>query len=270
MSESGYEQDEYWMQYKHFFQSADAPSRVAFEVNGVVKLLELSGGMEASVLDLGCGTGRHSLELARRGYRVTGIDRTLEYIEECKRRAETEGLPIEFVCQDMLEFRRKEGFDAVECLFSPFGSFGSREADKQLLRNIQESLRDDGRMIIDVVGKEVVALNFQPRVEYSKVVSSERVFMSEERRILHDWSTIQYRRTFRTNCKASTFSMDAHLYSGSEFRELIEDVGFFRVELFGNHGGAPYDQQATRLVAIACKADRGCPHPRSRDEEASS
>jgi len=85
-----YEQDTFWETVAPtlFTQRRweDAPA----EVEQVVSLLGIESG--AHVLDLCCGVGRHSLELARRGFQVTGVDRTRPYLDRASRQAETEVL----------------------------------------------------------------------------------------------------------------------------------------------------------------------------------
>jgi len=61
------------------------------------------------VLELACGPGRHALEFARRGYRVTGVDRTARYLETAREKAGEEGLDVEWVEADMRTLRRRAG-----------------------------------------------------------------------------------------------------------------------------------------------------------------
>ena len=70
-----------------------------YEVDFVVESLELRG--QERVLDLACGFGRHTLELARRGYSVVGVDITLEFIDEARKRARGNHLDTRFVCADL-------------------------------------------------------------------------------------------------------------------------------------------------------------------------
>lgn len=81
------------------------------QVDFLVEKLRLTGGER--VLDLACGFGRHALELARRGFSVTGVDITPDYIRFAKEQAEKEGLAADFLCADIRELRFYQEFDAV-------------------------------------------------------------------------------------------------------------------------------------------------------------
>jgi 2-polyprenyl-3-methyl-5-hydroxy-6-metoxy-1,4-benzoquinol methylase len=76
------------------------------EVEQIASLLELHAGV--SICDLCCGVGRHSLELARHGLNVTGVDRTALYLEQARKKAEAEGLDVRFVREDMRSFCEAE------------------------------------------------------------------------------------------------------------------------------------------------------------------
>ncbi|MHC4730002.1 MAG: SAM-dependent methyltransferase, partial [Planctomycetota bacterium] len=96
------------------------------EVDGLVALLGLAPG--AHVLDLGCGPGRHSLELRRRGFSVTGVDLHAPYLEQARR----EDAEVEWVHGDMREFCREGVFDAAVNLYSSFGYFEDQEDDRRV------------------------------------------------------------------------------------------------------------------------------------------
>ena len=113
-----HEQDAFWLAVEPvlFLQRrwSDAPA----EVEGIISLLGLQSGMR--VLDLCCGVGRHALEFARRGFHVTGVDRTQAYLDKASRQAVSEGLRAEFVREDMRAFCRPQAFDAAVNLFTSF------------------------------------------------------------------------------------------------------------------------------------------------------
>ena len=153
---------------KHFWQVA-APllfprerwKNAEQEVDSLLKLMELPEG--ASVLDLACGPGRHALEFTRRGFHVTGVDRTQKYLAEARRRSKEAGLTVEWIEADMREFQRPGEFDAAVSLFTSFGYFEDPEDDKLAAMNMYRSLKPGGVLLIEMVGKEILARIFQPR-----------------------------------------------------------------------------------------------------------
>lgn len=114
------------------------------EVDFLVEHLGLAPG--AAILDVGCGTGRHSVELARRGFAVTGLDLSGEMLARARARAEEAGVVVEWVQGDATRFDLGQRFDAAICLCE--GAFGLLSAaddpwDQPLavLANISHALR---------------------------------------------------------------------------------------------------------------------------------
>jgi 2-polyprenyl-3-methyl-5-hydroxy-6-metoxy-1,4-benzoquinol methylase len=114
---------------------------------------ELSLSPKNRILDIGCGTGRHSIELARRGYQVTGVDVSSGMLTEAKRAAEEAGVVVEWIHSDATKFRSKKLFDAAICLCE--GAFALLTVDDDpaahdlaILRNINASLKRGGRFVL--------------------------------------------------------------------------------------------------------------------------
>ena len=101
-----HEDDVFWTTAESILFSQQRIENTPAQVDAIVSLLNLR--QSDRVLDLACGVGRHSLELARRGYRVVGVDRTEQYLERARRTAAAEGIDVEFVLADMREFCRDE------------------------------------------------------------------------------------------------------------------------------------------------------------------
>lgn len=106
--------------------------------------LTATEGPPGRVLDMGCGPGRHSLELARQGLHVTGVDFTPSFIEFARSQARAEGLEArtEFVLADARDFVRPRAFDAAVCLCE--GAFALLQTDEdnvRVLRHIAASLQ---------------------------------------------------------------------------------------------------------------------------------
>ena len=113
---SWYENDKLW-EIMEPVMFTDA--RIAFtsnEVDAIKSMCKINS--DEVVLDLCCGIGRHSLELARRGHKVVGVDRTKLYLERARKTAAEEHLSIEFVLDDMRTFYRKISFDIVLNMFT--------------------------------------------------------------------------------------------------------------------------------------------------------
>ena len=109
----------------------------------VVSALELQPG--ARVLDLCCGQGRHSVELAQRGYNVTGFDLSEYLLGLARTKAEKLGVEVEFVRGDMRELPWESEFDAVVNLWTAFGYLESDEEDERVLRSVGAALRPGGQ-----------------------------------------------------------------------------------------------------------------------------
>src|SRR4051812_21568486 len=105
-----FENDDFWQLLGPNMFGAKALEMAVGQVEDVVALLDLQPG--AAVLDLPCGWGRHSVELAKRGMRVTAVDRTADYLERARAAAREAKVHIEFVHDDMRRFSRLGAFDA--------------------------------------------------------------------------------------------------------------------------------------------------------------
>lgn len=120
------------------------------EVDFLIEALELKPGMK--VLDVGCGPGRHSLELARRGIQTTGIDISSGFIEVAQKVASKERLPATFIVADARKLNYDSEFDAAICLCEgAFGLVGPEEVHAQILRNIHHSLKIGAPLTITVI-----------------------------------------------------------------------------------------------------------------------
>jgi SAM-dependent methyltransferase len=114
----------------------------AQEVDFLVEALGVAAPMR--VLDVGCGPGRHSLELARRGFEVVGVDISADFISLALERAASEGLSISFYQADAASMPFEEEFDAVFSVCE--GAFGLALGDLVILRCMAKALRP-GRLL---------------------------------------------------------------------------------------------------------------------------
>ncbi len=109
---------------------------------------EIGHNKAVKILDIGCGTGRHSIELAKRGYNVTGVDLSGSMLKRAKEKASAEGVKVEFMEADARALRFSEEFDLVIMLCE--GAFSLMETDEMnygILGNAERSLRKGGKLI---------------------------------------------------------------------------------------------------------------------------
>ena len=221
--------------------------RVAAEVDGILSLTSVSS--DARVLDLCCGVGRHALELARRGFIVTGVDKTASFLDQARQQAQREGLVIEFVQQDMRVFRQPNSCDLALNLFTSFGYFEDPADDLQVLRNIQASLVPGGCLVLETIGKEVLGRIFQERDWFE----GDGYLFLQERHPSEDWGRMNVRYIKIASGLKEEWSFTHRLFAATELATLMREAGFLRVHAYGDLQGNPYDNTARRLVVVAEK-----------------
>jgi len=220
-------------------------SEAAGEVDSAVRLLGIDP--PAAVLDLCCGPGRHVLELARRGYEVTGVDATGPFLLEAEGLSNAEGLEVELVHEDMRRFSRDGGFDAVLSMATSFGYFEDPADDRLVLENIRSSLRSGGALLMELMGKEVVCRTLA-KPEWRE---ENDVFLLTEQRVRESWGWVDNRLVVLTDGGRQELVLSHRLYSAAELSAALAETGFDAVGIFGGLSGRPYDEEATSLVVVA-------------------
>jgi SAM-dependent methyltransferase len=249
-----FEDEEYWRAFAPVLFGASRWEAAATQVTAILERTGCEPG--GAVLDLCCGPGRHSLELARRGYDVTGVDRTVRYLEEARTRAAAEGLAVTFVQEDMRRFRRAGSYDLALNLFTSFGFFEDPEDDRIVARNVLESLRPGGAFVMEMSSREILAMRFTPR-DWFWVDDAKTIPMLEERVIAEDWGSVRMTWAIMSEGQWIRRTLRLRLYTGTELARLLKDAGFASVSVHGGLDWSPYDNKAKRLVVVARKGAAG-------------
>jgi D-alanine-D-alanine ligase len=182
---------------------------------------------DSFVLDLCCGQGRHTMELASRGYKnLTGLDRSNYLIRLARKRAKTQGYNINFMEGDARKIRVKESsMDCVIVMGNSFGYFEKQEDDKAVLNSIKRALKSNGTLVLDIVDGEWMKTHYEPRswewIDASHFVCRERSLATDGRRIIS--------REVVTNSEIGVITDQFYaerVYSLAEIKELLEDLGF--------------------------------------------
>jgi SAM-dependent methyltransferase len=152
--------------------------------------------------------------------------------------------------EDMRSFVRPATFDLACNLFTSFGYFKEEQDNLQVLRNIHRSLKENGGLVLEVVGKERLARTWQNAI-CSELADGSLVVQRPQLR--DDWSRVYSEWILLKNGNARRFSFEHTIYSGRELKDRLLNCGFGQVQLFGDLKGSPYNLEATRLVAGARK-----------------
>ena len=254
---SWHENDSFWDAMSPVLFTPEIINAAATEVGELEQLLSLSRG--SHVVDLMCGIGRHSIELASRGYKVTGIDRHAQFLNRAKASATKAGVAVDFIQLDVRDLSVSNTFDAALVLWNTFGYFDTPEQDLQFLRRILESLRPGGQLLIQTLGKEHIARRFRRggRDWFEKVGYLELI----ERRIIDNWSSEVTRVILIGPTGRKDLEFTCRLYSAVEMMRAFTEVGFREFHLHSSLSGAPYnawtgqhDTHEGALVAVARKS----------------
>jgi len=242
-----FEREDFWQDFYPYMFSAERFASASDEVGRIMALTQCHQG---SVLDLCCGPGRHAVEFARRGFQVTGVDRSPFLLARAREHALATGAAVEWVMEDMRSFVRPAGFNLACSLFTSFGYFEDEKDDLKVLQNLNQSLDSAGVLVIETLGKERLARVWQSALCTQLADGSLLVQRPQLRndccRVLSEWILIK-------DGKTRTAAFEHTVYSGRELKDRLLLCGFQEVQLFGDLLGSPYSLEAARLVAVARK-----------------
>ena len=203
----------------------------------------------ADVLDAACGFGRHSLVLARDGFRVTGVDRSDVLLAEARRRSNGAEWP-RWVHADLRELPFPDAsFDGALNLFSSVLGYYGEEDDVRFLSELRRVLRPDGRLVVETVHRDRVMARFAAR-DWQRVpegvLVEERTFdyVAGVNETLHELVP-------RAGDPVS-LTYRVRIYTAGEVVRLLRRAGFATVDVHGDLAGAPLTRES-RLVLVAAR-----------------
>lgn len=215
--------------------SATLKRKALEEVRFLIAALSLQP--KAKVLDIPCGTGRHSHLLARKGLLVTGLDISEACLEIA--RSDPPHKNLTFRKGDMSDLRDyKDSCDVLINLFSSFGYFATDAQNKKVLRGFYEALKEGGKIALQTINREWL-LNIYSQNDWNehqgKYILNKRKYNSKTH-YSESWMKV-------IDTKDSTESEYYHrirLYEKNELVELLKEVGFKKIKVFGDAKGGRF------------------------------
>jgi SAM-dependent methyltransferase len=236
--------------YDRIYFPTFTPEKNSAEVDFIVSTLSIPKG--GRVLDLACGHGRHAIELAQRGFEITGIDLSPRFIEMAIQSARSKGLPnVEFLIGDMRQTHFVTRFDAAFSYFTSFGYFSDAE-NKGVLETVARALVPGGRFLIETVNRDwtIHKVENQPR-RWDEI--EPEFFLLEDIGFNAHTSRIHTKRIIFDHGERRNVEYDIKLYTHAELEDMLEDAGFKVVATYGNKDSSPYAVSSPRMIIIAKK-----------------
>ena len=232
-----------------FWRQAIPPDATEAEIDFAERQLGLTPG--ARVLDLPCGSGRHTLIFARKGYLVTGYDISPEAIAFAKASAADQGLDVDLGIAEMREIPRETAFDAVVCLGNSFG-YLDLPGTEELAATLASAVRAGGGLMLDIntAAESVLpGYNSEPR---TMVAGDITMTGTTEYDVTNSRLLSHYR--FSRGTEAVDVTAVHHLYTVAHIRHLLTEAGFINLELFSDPDGSPHTLGDGRLLLTAQRA----------------
>ncbi len=217
------------------------------EVDFIEQSLKLPKG--ATILDVGCGLGRHAIELTARGYLVVGLDLSLPMLSRAADAAQQRDMKINFLHADMREMTFDGAFDAVISWGTSFGYF-EEDTNREVAGRIWRALKPGGRLLLDVVNRDY-AIADQPKSGWFQGIGC---VCMEESRFNPITSRLHVKRTVMLDDgvqRDTAYSM--RLYSLHELGKMLHTLGFRVGEVSGSLAtkGVFFASHAPRMTILA-------------------
>lgn len=224
------------------------------QVDFLVRELGLNGSER--ILDLACGFGRHSIALAKRGFRVMGVDITPEYIDDAVKTAKSEGVEAEFICSDIRDICFDKEFDVV--LNMADGAIGYLENEQQNLKlfdRIAAALKPGGKHFMDICNREHAESCFPKRhweVGSSSVSLAEFSWNSENKRMLYGGFELPFGKVAQPPAEICPHSC-TRLYHKQELADILAQRGMKLLKTWSDYDGRPDSFKQMQLMVYSRK-----------------
>ncbi len=232
--------------YGHMFTAERAAKESAF----VASALELKPG--ASVLDLCCGQGRHSVQLAKRGLKVTGLDLNPAYLELAQQAATASKVEIATIAADMREIPYENTFDAIVNMYSSFGYLESEDEDLKVLESAGKALKAGGRLMLDMLNREWAIDNY---IQNDWHTGADGTLYIERRDL--DLAASRMHVHFivvdPNGSRRESIGHNIRLYTLTEMTRLLERVALRVTSVFGGFDDEAYGIGTRRMIIVAKK-----------------
>jgi ubiquinone/menaquinone biosynthesis C-methylase UbiE len=218
------------------------------ETAALIRLARLAKG--SAVLDAACGVGRHSMEFARRGFSVTGVDITESYVREAARLAAKAGLKnAQFQKGELRDlFRFQGGFELVINLFTSFGYYQGAADNFEALRQMAAALKPGGTLVMEILPRETLDGIFNEK----SWQPTRKGYLLQKRSWVEGGRKLRNEAIWIGSSGERETSSEIFVYSVDELRSMFRRAGLKGIKTFKDYRGHPW-KIGERLVITGVK-----------------
>jgi len=234
-------------EYLRIYQPQLTPERTRGEADFIVQSLRLPPA--ARVLDLACGHGRHAVELARRGFRMTGVDLSERYLEMAAEEARRAGVEVEWLARDMRQLDFDGAFEGAYSFFTSFGYYDERE-NEAVIQRLARALKPGGRVLLDLMNRDRLLASPPGRTWNQR---DDGALLMEESALDPRTSRVRVRQTLidpQTGPRPVK-EFEVRLYTCAELAAILDRQGLEVRDVWGGADRTPYVADSPRLVLLA-------------------
>lgn len=231
------------------------PQQTEREVEYLLNAFDFPSG--SRLLDIGCGYGRHAMELAARGYRTVGLDLSLPLLIRATDAARRVGVSVDFVHGDMRDMTFENEFDGAYCFFSTFGYFDD-ETNRRVASGICRSLKPGGRFVLDLLNRDCLIGDLPTRVWWQ----GHGCVVLEEVDFNYFTSRLEVQRQIiLEDGRQLVQDISIRVYSLHEIGKILHHAGFRVLEVSGNFElrNRFYGTESRQLLIVAEKRPPDAP-----------
>ena len=238
--------------YLELYRKIIPQERTIKEVDFIERCLNLKPGMK--ILDLACGYGRHTIEFARRGYKMVGQDINSLFLNEAKKEAKKAKIKIDWVESDMRLIPFKNEFDVVLNLFTSFGYLETDKDHQKVIFEIAKSLKIGGFFFLDIHNREEFVCHYHPKETKNLPDSSTLIF---ERNFDFVTGRINEQRVWikKNNQKIEKF-LSFRQFTLVELISMCGLNGLVFKESYGDYNGDPLSFNTKRCILVVQKTPK--------------
>jgi SAM-dependent methyltransferase len=241
--------------YTHFFtgincemwERAVTPDWTRQEVDFLIAALNVPPS--AALLDIPCGFGRHTLELSKRGFRMTGLDISTEYVSKLREQALLQQLPVQVIEGDLLTTDIETVFDGGYCLGNSFGYVDYAGMDVFVGR-VARALKPGARFVIN---SGLVAESILPNFPVTKQFVLGGLTMDIRNTYVVEESYMATELTYHKGDRVEVHYFKHYVYTLSEIRRLLARHGLLTIAVYNSTEQQLYELGDGQMYLVAEK-----------------